>query len=154
MKLLVVDDQLITLNGVARMIDWAAEGFDVVDTAQNAMEARLSFSRGVPDVMLCDIEMPVENGVELCKWVRQQGYSTGIIFLTYITRVFKKETGYSIKSYIIREKMLMARQLLQTTSLSVGSVAMQLGYNNFSHFSAAYKKEFGISPGEEIRPET
>lgn len=82
MKLLVVDDQLITLNGVARMIDWAAEGFDVVDTAQNAMEARLSFSRGVPDVMLCDIEMPVENGVELCKWVRQQGYSTGIIFLT------------------------------------------------------------------------
>ena len=69
----------------------------------------------------------------------------------YVTRIFKKETGYSIKSYIIHEKMLAAKQLLQTTSLSVGSVAMQLGYNNFSHFSAAYKKEFGISPGEEKR---
>lgn len=82
MKLLIVDDQLITLNGVAWMIDWAAEGFDSVDTAQNAMEARLLFSKSVPDVMLCDIEMPVENGVELCKWVRQQGFTTEIIFLT------------------------------------------------------------------------
>lgn len=82
MKLLIVDDQLMTLNGVARGIDWKAEGFDTVDAVQNAMEARLSFSREVPDVMLCDIEMPVENGVELCKWVRQQGYTTQILFLT------------------------------------------------------------------------
>lgn len=82
MKLLIVDDQVVTLNGVARGINWSEEGFDVVDTAQNAMEARLSFSRGVPDVMLCDIEMPVENGVELCRWVRQRGYGTEILFLT------------------------------------------------------------------------
>lgn len=82
MKLLIVDDQLMTLNGVVRGINWGEEGFDVVDAAQNAMEARISFSRAVPDVMLCDIEMPVENGVELTRWVRQQGYATEILFLT------------------------------------------------------------------------
>lgn len=82
MKLLIVDDQLMTLNGVERGIEWPQEGFDTVDTAQNAMEARISFSKAVPDVMLCDIEMPVENGVELCRWVRQQGYGTEILFLT------------------------------------------------------------------------
>ena len=82
MKLLIVDDQLLTLNGIAQGLNWREEGFDVVETAQNAMEARISFSRAVPDVMLCDIEMPVENGVELCRWVRQQRYGTEILFLT------------------------------------------------------------------------
>lgn len=82
MKLLIVDDQQATLNGVAYGIDWTDVGFQVVETASNAMEARLCFSRGVPDVMLCDIEMPVESGIELCSWVRQQKYSTRILFLT------------------------------------------------------------------------
>ena len=66
----------------------------------------------------------------------------------HLSECFEKRKGIDS---VIHEKMLAAKQLLQTTSLSVGSVAMQLGYNNFSHFSAAYKKEFGISPGEEKR---
>lgn len=82
MKLLIVDDQQATLRGLTQGIDWAAEGFETVDTAVNAMEARVSFQKTVPQVMLCDIEMPVENGIELCRWVRAQGYSTQVIFLT------------------------------------------------------------------------
>lgn len=54
----------------------------------------------------------------------------------YLTRLFKKSTGLSIKSYIIRQKMEAARNLLRSTSLSVGNVAVWLGYKNFSHFSA------------------
>lgn len=82
MKLLIVDDQLATLNGLEKGIDWKETGFSEVDTAQNAMEARISFARKVPDVMLCDIEMPVESGIDLSTWVRDQGYRTKIIFLT------------------------------------------------------------------------
>ena len=59
MKLLIVDDQLLTLNGIAQGINWREEGFDVVETAQNAMEARISFSRAVPDVMLATLK---------CRW--------------------------------------------------------------------------------------
>ena len=67
----------------------------------------------------------------------------------YISRIFKKEMGISIKAYTIRQKLLEAQKLLRTTSLSVSNVAVQLGYGNFSHFSAAYKREFGITPTEE-----
>ena len=45
MKLLIVDDQRATLKGLADNIPWQEDGFDVVDTAANAMEARLSFGR-------------------------------------------------------------------------------------------------------------
>lgn len=82
MKLLIIDDQLATLSGLEKGIDWGSIGFTEVDTAQNAMEARLSFAKKVPDVMLCDIEMPVETGIEFSKWVRDQEYNTKIIFLT------------------------------------------------------------------------
>lgn len=82
MKLLIVDDQLATLRGIAEEIDWAAEGITEVATAQNAMEARLVFKQGVPEVMICDIEMPVESGIDLCRWVRRMEYETKMIFLT------------------------------------------------------------------------
>lgn len=82
MRLLIVDDQLATLKGLARKIDWGKNGITEVKTAQNAMEARLVFREGVPDVLLCDIEMPVESGIDLCRWIREQEYQTEVIFLT------------------------------------------------------------------------
>ena len=82
MKLLIVDDQLATLTGLVEEIDWEKEGITQVASAQNAMEARLVFRDGVPDIMICDIEMPVESGIDLGKWVRKNEYQTRIIFLT------------------------------------------------------------------------
>lgn len=82
MKLLIVDDQLATLKGLYQEVDWAAEGFTEVATAQNAMEARIVFKESIPDIMICDIEMPVESGIDLCRWVRAQEYNTEVIFLT------------------------------------------------------------------------
>lgn len=82
MKLLIVDDQLATLKGLSQEIDWAKEGFSEVISARNAMEARMAFKNRIPDIMICDIEMPVESGIDLCKWVRAGNYNTEIIFLT------------------------------------------------------------------------
>lgn len=67
----------------------------------------------------------------------------------YLTRMMKKETGYSLKEYVIRRKMETARTLLRSTMLPVGFIAARLGYSNFSHFSYTYKKVMGVSPQEE-----
>lgn len=69
----------------------------------------------------------------------------------YLTRLMKKETGYSLKEYVIRRKMETAHTLLRTTALPVGFIAARLGYNNFSHFSYTYKKVMGLTPQEERR---
>ena len=83
MKLLIVDDQPGVVRGLQQGIDWAAEGvFSQVETAFNALEARAVFRQGAPDVMLCDIEMPVESGLALFEWVRREGHGTRCIFLT------------------------------------------------------------------------
>lgn len=82
MKLLIVDDQMSVVEGLKRGVNWKAMGFSTVETAYNALDARASLSRQVADVMLCDIEMPMENGLELLAWMRQQGMDTRCIFLT------------------------------------------------------------------------
>ena len=90
----------------------------------------------------------IDQNVE--KKIRKQDIAETVhLSADYVTRIFKKETGMTIKSYIIQQKMLDAQHLLQTTGLSVSYIAAKLGYSNFSHFSSAYKKQMGLTPMEE-----
>lgn len=82
MKLLIVDDQMSVVDGLRHGVNWKSLGFDTVDTAYNAVDARASLRRQPADVMLCDIEMPVESGLELLAWMRREGMETRCIFLT------------------------------------------------------------------------
>ena len=64
----------------------------------------------------------------------------------HLTRLFRKETGISLKSFILSYKMDHARRLLKLTSMPVSQVAEKVGFVSFSHFSAAFRKTFGESP--------
>ena len=82
MKLLIVDDQASVVEGLKTGVNWTALGFSQVEGAHNTIEARASLRRQVADVMLCDIEMPLEDGLELLAWMRGEGMETRCIFLT------------------------------------------------------------------------
>lgn len=74
----------------------------------------------------------------------------GQVFLNpdYLTRIFKKETGMSISDYLLQQRLGMAAGLLANTEMSVSSIAAQIGYANFSHFSRMFKKYMKMSPLE------
>ena len=82
MKLLIVDDQIYVAQGLRFGIDWKAEGFSEVFVALNALEARAILQKNTVDIMLCDIEMPMENGLSLIRWVREQKMPVRCILLT------------------------------------------------------------------------
>lgn len=82
MTLLIVDDQSQVIKGIVTGVDWRAEGFGEVYTAYNTAEARRVLAEHTVDVLLCDIEMPVESGLSLVKWMRGKGMQTRCIFLT------------------------------------------------------------------------
>lgn len=66
----------------------------------------------------------------------------------YLSRLFKRETGYTVADFIFKEKMKLAKQLLESTRLSVSMIAMKVGYSNFSHFTQLFKKVYGKTPNE------
>ncbi len=61
-------------------------------------------------------------------------------------REFKKETGFSPIKYINREKLKKAKQLLFFSDLSVGEIALNLGFFDAAHFCKAFKSEYNIYP--------
>ena len=53
----------------------------------------------------------------------------------------------TVFSYIHQKRMSLALKLLSEKAATVGEVADTIGYNNSNHFSTAFKKFFGYSPG-------
>ena len=78
MKLLIVDDQPGVTEGLCHGVNWAQLGFSQVQAVNSVREARAAMLNTVPDVMLCDIEMPEETGLELFKWVKKQGFASPV----------------------------------------------------------------------------
>lgn len=63
---------------------------------------------------------------------------------THFTHMFKRITGLTPHEYITNQKMILARSLLQTQTVT--EVAYNLNYENISHFIALFKKKYGITP--------
>ena len=67
---------------------------------------------------------------------------------SYLTRLFKDATGYSLQEYLITYRMKMAVKLLADESLSINQIAANVGYTDTFTFSKAFKRHFGKSPSE------
>lgn len=65
---------------------------------------------------------------------------------SYLTRIFKKETGFSLNDYIIHARMEKAKELLKIPGERVNGISLEVGYENVSHFSRLFKKLNGVSP--------
>ena len=65
---------------------------------------------------------------------------------SYLTKLFKKETGIGCNEYITRKRIEKACNLLKTTSLPTGIIGEKVGYTDVNYFSAAFKRQMGVSP--------
>ena len=67
MKLLIVDDDIYTREGLAETIPWNLYGIDDVMQAENGKEALHTVSWYLPDLIITDIRMPQKNGIDFCR---------------------------------------------------------------------------------------
>lgn len=82
MKVLMVDDQRAILESMNRGIHWENLGIDEVLMAGSAAEAKLILVNFPVDIVLCDIEMPGEDGLSLLEWLNARKKEVCFIFLT------------------------------------------------------------------------
>ena len=59
---------------------------------------------------------------------------------------FKQIYGDSVYSFLIDYKMELARTLLESGDYNVNEVGLKIGYSTSSHFIAAFKEKYGITP--------
>ena len=64
----------------------------------------------------------------------------------YISRVFKKKFGKSIYTYFSDKKLDIAKQLIETSNMTITEIAAYLNYSSIFVFSRVFKNKFGINP--------
>lgn len=250
MNLLIVDDEIIAIQGLLEDIQKDALGLDEIWTAGGYTEAMNIFLGHRVDILLCDIEMPMGSGLDLVEWVKKRYPECECIFLTchdefsfarqaiklqcldyilkpatadlvnetiqkaiehitarqkeqvykeygkiyfntisepepatepdsktavtqvedyiamnidseltveelanmvylsaaHLSRLFKKKHNMTVNDYITSQRMKVAKELLDTTNLSVTMVSAKSGYSNYSYFIKMFKKTYGKTP--------
>lgn len=66
----------------------------------------------------------------------------------YLSRAFKKMTGYGFSNYIAARKLSVAKSLLQFSELRINTIALELSYQDANYFCRIFKKETGMSPSD------
>ena len=80
------------------------------------------------------------------------GHLASLVFLSkyHLMRKFKAYTGYTLHQYIVQKRLMYAKALM-AEGLRLTDVCQSAGFNDYSGFVRAFKKEFGISPREYLK---
>lgn len=106
-SVLIVDDELAIREGLTALLDWESSGFQIIDTAANAIEAKYKYELYSPDLMIVDIRMPGRDGLELIKELRENDPEMHIIILSgYADFDYaKRALAFGIDNYLLKPQM-------------------------------------------------
>ena len=70
------------------------------------------------------------------------------IYMTpsYLSSIFKKETGMGINSFIKNYRMDNAKDMLENTNIKIKNIGNLVGYSNTSYFCQSFKELYGLTP--------
>ena len=82
LKVLVVEDEEMIRKGIVLAVDWAALDCVVVGEAANGVQALEAVERYDPSLIITDLKMPVMDGLEMLRQLRERGNNAFVIILT------------------------------------------------------------------------
>lgn len=103
-KLLIVDDEELSREGLAKMIDWSAFGFVVVGAYEDGAAVVEHLKTKPVDVVLTDIRMTDISGVELAGWIRRHCPRTKVVFISAYSRFEYAKEGmrHGVVHYLLK----------------------------------------------------
>lgn len=96
LRAIIVDDEILVRATLEKMVDWAAEGFQLAGCYANGQAALEAMERCPADLVFTDIKMPVCSGLEFIDGVHALGLAPHIVVLSafdefpLVKQAFKK----------------------------------------------------------------
>jgi len=101
-KILIVDDEQEVRQGIISKTKWSEFCFELIGEASNGQEALEIIEKQIPDIVITDISMPLMDGLELSKEIKEQYPIVKTIILTgYEDFTFaQKAIKYGVEDYL------------------------------------------------------
>src|SRR6185437_953333 len=145
-RLLVVDDDRDVRDSLHRALGYA--GYAVA-TAANGAEALSAIALAPVDLIILDVLMPMVNGLDACRALRDRGDATPVLVLTARDAVDDRVAGleagaddYLVKPFALRELVARVNALLRRTK----SVRDLLGYADLTLDVTSHTANRGGAP--------
>ncbi|GIO29896.1 MULTISPECIES: response regulator transcription factor [Paenibacillus] len=81
-KALIVDDEILDLEGMRTFIPWTELGLEVVDAVHNGFEAMSVIEKENIDVLVTDVHMPGMSGLDLVRKAKERYGRIKVIFVS------------------------------------------------------------------------
>lgn len=103
-KVLIIDDEPTMREGLEYLIDWEAQGFKIIDNAENGKIGAEKIITHKPDLVITDIRMPGMDGLEMIKEVQNIGLSPQFIVLSGYSdfKYAKEAVSLGVFSYLLK----------------------------------------------------
>lgn len=110
-KILIIDDEVSLRETVRELLTYL--GYDVLE-AQNGMEGLEKVKQFIPDLIICDVMMPVLDGYEFMKQHQISDYSyIPVILLTAKVALKDQKIGLALGSKGYLKKPFVLKELKQ-----------------------------------------
>ena len=108
LKILIADDHPLLRKGLAELINKYSDGFEVISEAENGEEALKKTAIQNPDIIILDIEMPVKDGFQVIRELKEKKNKTEIIILTAHKEehYFNKAMDLGVIAFVDKESAL------------------------------------------------
>ncbi len=154
-KVAIVDDNAGIADSLEEIIQ-SFEGFSVEFKAVNGIDLLEKLSIAVPDVLIMDIQMPLMNGIEAVKAVREKHPSIKIIMHTVVSKdeqilesIMLGANGYLLKNEPPQKLIDAISDVVNGAAPITPSIAQKLiGYLNFSKTKSQTSTTYNLSERE------
>jgi len=155
-RILIVDDEAPALKRLSNLLDDCRADFPLViaDEAKNGLEAIEAVNRGNVDIVLCDIRMPVMDGIEFARHLATMVSPPKLIFTTafdqYAVQAFELNAVDYLLKPIKQERLLAALQKARAVLLvSTNAIASATNHKR-KHLSIHERGKVVLVPLDDI----
>lgn len=134
--IVVVDDDAVMRLGMKTLIPWEDTEFDLLGEAENGREALELIQKCRPSIVITDMKMPIMNGVELIRALREQNQPPMILALSsyddyeLVRQAMRLGTAdYLLKMDLSPEMLLQTLRSITATSAKPACSSMHCAHN-------------------------
>ena len=150
-RILLVDDHVVVREGLKHMLGHE-EDMEIVGESVNGEEALSQVETLFPNIVLTDIKMPVMDGIELIRYLKEQYASCNVIVLTMYDEYLAPAMEAGARGYLLKDiKVEELTQAIRQVHLGEVVISQSIVPETRTEYEQRYGKKEKADMVEEVQ---